>query len=272
MEQEFQLIQASERQQQAPSLQPLKADTYTHRGRKAYINQVIATVNRHYHYTSLSEYNTALGYYQVAASRGSERSRMYNHGGLQYTLLDGNGRQVGIPVKASALHQFPGMRYLHAQYQLNRKLRTPKLTQLSNMVDQGLRSPEVRDLKGLSTYLEAHKIDVHYHQSTKGQLYGVTFIDHERGIVAKGSALGRNYSVNGLRRQLEGERPSSQQTVNNSPKPTRPKRYPRQHAFRPRRAYADIFTVLKHHRGAYQLPVENQLSLRKKKRKKRRRL
>ena len=67
---------------------------------KRAITNVLDAVVDKYRYTSLPELNAILKQYNVMADRGSERSRIFQGGGLVYRILDEDGKPVGVPVKA----------------------------------------------------------------------------------------------------------------------------------------------------------------------------
>ena len=48
-------------------------------------------------------------------------------------------------------------------------------------------------------------VDAVFRLNAAGRIYGVTFIDHEQGIVSNGSLLGRNFSANVFEQQFHAE-------------------------------------------------------------------
>ena len=48
-------------------------------------------------------------------------------------------------------------------------------------------------------------VDAVFRLNATGRIYGVTFIDHEQGIVANGSLLGRSFSANAFEQQFHAE-------------------------------------------------------------------
>ncbi len=78
--------------------------------RRAIANVLEAILNT-YKYASLPELNAVLKQYNVMADRGSESSRIYQHEGLLYRILDEQGNNIGVPIKASSFYNKPTLKY-----------------------------------------------------------------------------------------------------------------------------------------------------------------
>lgn len=78
---------------------------------KMAIQNMLESVLGQYKYTSLHELNAVLNQYNVHADRGSEDSRIYKMGGLQYRVLNDEGISVGVPIKASHFYNKPTFKF-----------------------------------------------------------------------------------------------------------------------------------------------------------------
>ena len=57
----------------------------------------------------------------------------------------------------------------------------------------------------LSALLQKENVNVVLRQNTEGKIYGITFVDNQDRSVFNGSEIGRQYSVAGLLKRMNGE-------------------------------------------------------------------
>ena len=110
----YHLVKAEDSKlQQGAKLKPLNAQriqygkTETKRG----ISSVLAFVLPLYKYGSIPELNAVLKQYNVVADKGEDGSRIFQHQGLVYRLLDEKGNKVGVPLKASLFPNKPTLKF-----------------------------------------------------------------------------------------------------------------------------------------------------------------
>jgi len=151
-----------------------------------------------YKYTSMHELNAVLRQFNVMADRGTENSRIYKNNGLTYCLLDNQGNKVGVPIKASDFYSKPTLKVLNEKFVLNEKERQPHKVRIKNTIDLLLIRNSTLNLTGLIKALEKESIQTVLRQNNEGVIYGITYIDHRTKSVFNGSALGKQYSSNGL--------------------------------------------------------------------------
>jgi len=151
-----------------------------------------------YKYTSIHELNVVLKQFNVMADRGAENSRIYKNNGLTYRLLDSNGNKVGVPIKASDFYNKPTLKFLNERFLLNEKERQPHKIRVKNTIYLLLIKNSTMNLEGLIKALEKESIQTALRQNNEGVIYGITYIDHRTKSVFNGSALGKQYSANGL--------------------------------------------------------------------------
>lgn len=222
LEKEFNLIQASGRKPQPHAR--IRTEDLVQYGqvetKRAIANRVYY-VTRAYCYASMAELNAVLGQYRVYVDRGSEQSQMFKRNGLIYGLLNAQGKKVGVPIKASALHSKPMLKYLEKQFVLNAVLRQRHKERLKQCIDAALAnlaktSPSPPGRGNLPAVpfgqaggevafkrlLRAENINVVFQKNDAGRLYGLTFIDNSTKVVFKGSDLGKAYGAGAIAPQL----------------------------------------------------------------------
>ena len=107
IEKEFGLVSAEAQKKQEQYQQKLVSVAKALYGKsqtKMAIQNVLDAVLNQYRYTSLPELNAVLKQYNVIAERGSQDSRVYQHNGLLYRILDVVGNPIGVPIKASLFY------------------------------------------------------------------------------------------------------------------------------------------------------------------------
>jgi len=85
----------------------------------------VTKVVQSYFFTSLPEFNAVLRQFNILADRGTEDSRVFKNGGLQYRILDSDGKKIGVPVKAYSISNRPTLARLETLFKGNDRLRDP---------------------------------------------------------------------------------------------------------------------------------------------------
>jgi len=212
IEREYGLVVAeAQKKEQGSRLKPVSAAKvmYGKTETKAAIQNVLDVVLPQYLYASLPELNAVLRQYNVMAERGMENSRVYDHNGLVYRVLDTNGNPIGIPIKASLFYAKPTMKFLEQKFNENERKRIPSKSRVKNVIDTAFLSGKL-PIKELITKLEKQGIHMLLRQNANGLLYGITYIDHQTKCVFNGSALGKVYSAKGIQERCTPESVSGQ--------------------------------------------------------------
>lgn len=126
IEQEYGLVIAESRKKaQALPLEPVSIQTayYGKTETKRIISNIVQEVVARYKFTSLDEMNAVLRQYNVVADRGFVNSRMYQSGGLIYSVIDKNGYKTGVPIKASSIYSKPTLAVLQRKFVKNQVTR-----------------------------------------------------------------------------------------------------------------------------------------------------
>lgn len=205
IEKEFGLVNAeAQKKQEQYRLNPVSAAKvmYGKSQTKMAIQNVLEAVLKQYRYTSLPELNAVLKQYNVIAERGSENSRVYQHNGLLYRILDAEGNPIGVPIKASLFYNNPNLKFLEEKFIENEAKRLPHKARIKNAIDMLLTGEKVT-LQNLIKALEKQGIHVALRQNSTGLIYGITYVDHQTKCVFNGSKLGKQYSAKAIQERCQ---------------------------------------------------------------------
>jgi len=204
IEKEFGLVVAEAQKKQKNQLKPVSVvkALYGKSQTKMAIQNVLEAVLNQYRYTSLPELNTVLKQYNVMAERGSENSRVYQHKGLLYRILDADGNLIGVPIKASKFYNQPTLKFLEEKFKENEARRMPHKARIKNAIDMFLTGKKAT-LQDLIKALEKQGIHVALRQSDTGLIYGITYVDHQTKCVFNGSVLGKQYSAKAIQERCQ---------------------------------------------------------------------
>jgi hypothetical protein len=214
IEKEFKLVLAQRDQlKQVYELKPITAQKvqYGKSETKRAITNVLDAILPTYKYASLPELNAVLRQYNVIADRGSENSRTYKGNGLVYRVLDEKGQKIGAPVKASAIYNKPGLKFLSEKFAQNEQLKHPHKLRVKNAIDLSFVKHKGQSLDEMIKALQKEKIQVVLRQNDKGVIYGITYIDHLNKCVFNGSDLGKPYSANQVQERCRQEQVQQQE-------------------------------------------------------------
>jgi hypothetical protein len=213
IEKEFQLVQAMNKQRLGYELKPVNVQKvqYGRSETKRAITNVLDYVLPHYKYTSLAELNAVLKQYNIVADTGSKDSRIYQHKGLVYRILNEKGEKIGIPVKASLIYNKPGLQFIESKFAANEFARQKHKQRVRNAVDLSLLKQPGQSLPELIKVLQKEQIQLVLRQNDQGIIYGITYVDHQTKSVFNGSDLGKLYSANILQQRCQPESDPIQQ-------------------------------------------------------------
>lgn len=201
IEQEFNLVKAQSKtfkQQAAIKPADITKAQYGHIPTKRAISNIVSAVMSQYKFTSLAEFNAVLRQFNVQANRGGEDTLMYQKKGLVYSLLDKNGKPIGIPIKASAFYSKPTLFNLEKKFTQNTERRTAYRDDLKDEIETVFKKYHRLTKATFIAALQKQNIQALFRQNEQGLTYGVTFIDNTNMAVFKGSDLGKNYNAKAL--------------------------------------------------------------------------
>ncbi|GGB64416.1 relaxase [Flavobacterium suaedae] len=203
LEEHFGLVRAEDRKNKKTLPEKiLRPVSYGKTETRAAIQNVLEAVLDRYKYTSLHELNAVLGIYNVRAERGSEGSRMEQHKGLQYRILDDTGQPVGVPVKASLFYSRPTLQRLEGKFARNKITGKGQTLHIKNVIDRLEATKKGAGLADVEQALAREGITLVTRRNSEGFIYGLTYVEHKTGTVCNGSSLGKPYSAKGMQERF----------------------------------------------------------------------
>lgn len=167
---------------------------------KAAIASVISSVFIQYKFASLPEYNAILRQFNVTVSRGKEGGRTHTKGGLMYRLLDSNGYETGVPIKASLLPLQPTLKKLEEKFTAHAGAKDSLKGAVKAKLDRCLAQSQT--IPQFTTALTAQQVFTLLRKSVEGNMYGITYVDNEIKIVVNGSDLGKEYGAAAIQKRF----------------------------------------------------------------------
>lgn len=200
IEKKFGLIQADAKQRQAIAweLKAIRPAVYGKSETRRAIANVLGHVLTQYKYTSLPELNAVLNAYNVMAARGKENSRTYQNNGLLYHIIDESRKPIGVPIKASLLHNSPTLAFLEQQFKESETSRNTYKKRIKNAIELFFVRKPKGNLQELIKALGKEQIEVVLRQNKDGFIYGITFVDRSSKAVFNGRDIGTQYSAKAI--------------------------------------------------------------------------
>ena len=193
LERKYNLIPSSKVSEQSAAETP-KVDI--DRGNiKEQVASIVRTVLKHYRFCSLGELNVVLSKYNLAVEEVKMEFRGKKYDGLVYVPTDDKRGKVSTPINASDIGRGVGYTAVQNRMQKSKQAIKPLIPTVRNKVLQTMRtSPNTE--KELRQRLEEQGLRVVIRKNEGGRIYGITFIDDEKGIALNGSRLGKGYAAN----------------------------------------------------------------------------
>jgi hypothetical protein len=218
IEEKYGLVKAEQQKKNKEfNLKPLPAESlqYGKRPTKQAITNALEYILNKYKYRSLPELNAILKLYNLKADPGQPRSRIHQHHGLVYQMLNKKGEGIGIPIKASSIYFKPGLQWLQKKYRANKQIDPAALQRVRLAVDS-LLAKQPNNWAAFTDALRREQIAATPYFNEQKFLYGLSFVDLEARLVIKASELGKGYSSKAILQRLRLDnflRPIPQQTT-----------------------------------------------------------
>ena len=174
----------------------LRKVNYSEGNVKQQISSVVRSCLRNYKCSSYGEFRTLLERFNVSVEERTGTVDGRDYAGVIYGALTDDGYGIGTPFKSSKIGKDVGYKALQTYYAKSKeKLKEPgALDHLRHTVKDAMSPHNIRD--EFRQLLKADNIDAIFRINPVGRIYGVTFIDHNSGIVANGLVLGKEFSAN----------------------------------------------------------------------------
>lgn len=162
---------------------------------KEQVANTVRSAMKHYTFCSLGELNAVLRKYNLAVEEVKTEYRGKQYDGLVYVPTDDKGNKVSTPIHASDIGR--GVSYTAVQNKMlkSKQMVKPLIPTVRRKVLEVMRtSPHTEER--LRQRLEKQGLQVVIRKNDNGRIYGITFIDDEKGIALNGSRLGKGYAAN----------------------------------------------------------------------------
>ena len=162
---------------------------------KEQVANTVRSAMKHYSFCSLGELNAILSRYNLAVEEVKTEYRGKQYEGLVYVPTDDKGNKVSTPIHASDIGRGVGYTAVQNKMLKSKQMVKPLIPTVRRKVLEVMRtSPQTEER--LRQRLEEQGLRVIIRKNEGGRIYGITFIDDEKGIALNGSRLGKGYAAN----------------------------------------------------------------------------
>ena len=162
---------------------------------KEQVANTVRSAMKHYTFCSLGELNAVLRKYNLAVEEVKTEYRGKQYDGLVYVPTDDKGNKVSTPIHASDIGRGVGYAAVQNKMQKSKQMVKPLIPSVRRKVLEVMRTSPGTEER-LRQRLEEQGLRVVIQKNEDGRLYGITFIDDEKGIALNGSRLGKGYAAN----------------------------------------------------------------------------
>lgn len=195
LEQKYDLHPSIKGQEQTDK-EGLRKVNYPEGNVKQQVSSVVRSCLRNYKCSSYGEFRTLLETFNVSIEERTGTIDGCDYAGIIYGAMTDDGYGVGTPLKSSKIGKDVGYRALQKYYEKSKeKLKEEGALEGLRQAVRNAMSPH-NTREEFRQQLKAGNIDAIFRINPVGWIYGVTFIDHNEGIVANGSVLGKVFSAN----------------------------------------------------------------------------
>lgn len=189
-------LQPSVKGQELTDREGLRKVNYPEGNVKQQVSSVVRSCLRNYKCSSYGELRTLLERFNVSIEERTGTVSGRSYAGIVYGAMTDDGYGVGTPFKSSKIGRDVGYRALQKYYERSKAAlrKNDVLDRLRQCVRDAMSPHNTRD--EFRRLLKADNIDAIFRINPVGRIYSVTFIDHNTGIVANGSLLGKEFSAN----------------------------------------------------------------------------
>ena len=193
LEKKYNLIPSS-KVSEKPTAETSKVDA-TQGNIKEQVANTVRSAMKHYTFCSLGELNAVLRKYNLAVEEVKTEYRGKQYDGLVYVPTDDKGNKVSTPIHASDIGRGVGYAAVQNKMLKSKQMVKPLIPTVRRKVLEAMHtSPETEEK--LRQRLEKQGLRVVIRKNESGRIYGITFIDDEKGIALNGSRLGKGYAAN----------------------------------------------------------------------------
>lgn len=192
LEQKYSLIKSSNTNEQSAGTELVDTDMDNI---KKQINNTMHSVLKKYSFCSIGELNAILSIYNLTVEEVKTEFKGKQYDGITYIPTDNNGNKIGNPINASDIGRGVGYSAVHNKMSKSKQDIKPYIQSIRKDVLAVMRtSPKTEEQ--MMKELSGRGLRAFIRKNGNGRIYGITFIDDEKGIALNGSRLGKGYSAN----------------------------------------------------------------------------
>jgi hypothetical protein len=173
------------------------------------MDRILASVNQHYHFSNLAEYNAVLRGYNITVETGKPGSKTERYNGLYYIALDNQGNRISPPVMASQLPCRPTFSRLNEQFHNPAPNHLDNLSSIRQRVNWAL-DQQPRTLRTLVSMLQGDGIEIVVPPRNGRNPHDQIFVDHRTRTAVAGESLGPTFTTAALADSLRRGHQASQ--------------------------------------------------------------
>jgi len=203
IEQEFHLL-PSKSPKQAPVLPPEEVRKFAP-GDPTPVSQsverIVASVNKHYHFSNLNEYNAILRAYNVTAETGNPGTKTRRYGGIYYVALDDQGNKVCPPIMASRLPSRPTLPRLQDKFLHPDPRHLDHLASIRHRINWALDQQQA-NLRQFVARLQRDGIEIVMPPANGRNTHDQIYVDHRTHTTVSGDTLGPGYTTEAVAKAI----------------------------------------------------------------------
>lgn len=165
------------------------------------VSDTLQYVLENYHYRSVPELNAALRLYNLTVKGGAPGTRLHEHGGLIYQILDEQGKPRNKPMKASKLPFKPTLKNLEPRFAANGSLSADEVSNVRYTLEDIFKNKPATTENFLDQ-LRLNRLAAVPAFGAKGELADLHFVDLSSKRVLSASDLGSSYTAAAMRERL----------------------------------------------------------------------
>lgn len=193
LEKKYNLIPSSKVSEKTTTEAP-KVDTMQGNIKEQVANTIRSAI-KHYVFCSLGELNAVLSKYDLAVEEVKTEYRGKRYDGLVYVPTGDKGNKVSTPIHASDIGRGVGYTAVQNKMLKSKQMVKPLLPSVRRKVLEVMRTSSDTEER-FRQRLEEQGLRVVIRKNDNERIYGITFIDDEKGIALNGSRLGKGYAAN----------------------------------------------------------------------------
>lgn len=165
------------------------------------VSDTLQYVLENYHYRNVAELDAALRLYNLTVKGGAPGTRMHEHGGLIYQILDEQGKPRNKPMKASKLPFKATLKNLEPRFAANRSISADEVSNVRYTLEEIFQNKPATT-ENFHDQLRRNRLAVVPVSGLKGEMADLHFVDLSTKRVLSVADLGSGYTAAAMRDRL----------------------------------------------------------------------